>query len=203
MRTKIFLVPVVFLFTCSAVLAEATIPVDIKADNLKYYEATGLVEASGSVEVKLKDVTIRADRLLMDERTNVATAEGNVRLAASDYSAVSDTLVYNADTETSNFSNFKVGLTPPNLSGPLYVDAKNFTDLKNKMTGGPAEITTCDRAEPHFFLLADKISYYPNDHLDGRNVTLIVGEAPVFFLPYFYYDLHEQRRKNWSFGHNE
>jgi hypothetical protein len=191
------------VLACSPLLAETSVPVDIKADRLKYYENSDLVEASGSVEVELKGVTIQSDRLRMDSATNIATAEGNVKLIAADYTAAAGSLVYDADKESSNFSDFKARLAPGDLKGPLFLDAGQMTEKHDTMTGGPAELSTCDREKPHYFLLADKIGYFPGDHIEGRNVTVYVGEAPVLWLPVFYYDLHNQQHKNWTFGHND
>jgi lipopolysaccharide export system protein LptA len=188
---------------CRQAWAETAVPVDIKADQLKYYENSDIVEASGSVEVKLKGVVICADRLRMDSATNIATAEGNVKLTAADYTAASGLLVYDADKESSQFSGFQARLTPSDLKGPLFIDSRQMTERRDIMTGGPAELSTCDRENPHYFLLADRIGYFPGDHIEGRNVTIYVGEAPVLWLPIFYYDLHEQPHKNWVFGHNE
>jgi hypothetical protein len=179
------------------------IPVNIKADSLKFYEGTGLVEAAGSVEVRFEEATIYADRLKMDSATNIATAEGNVRLVAKEYDARSRTLIYDADTQTSRFSDFNVSLSPKNVRGKVYLSARDLSDDKNKMYGGPGSLTTCGEPTPHYFALANRVDYYPEDRVEARNATLFVGELPVFWMPYFYYDLKEQRRRNWSFGHNE
>ncbi|OGB90171.1 hypothetical protein A2625_04230 [candidate division WOR-1 bacterium RIFCSPHIGHO2_01_FULL_53_15] len=203
-RTSFLFLSLFLLLFLSPVLAdEKEIPANIKADRLKFNEETGLVEATGSVEVKLKGITIRSDRLIMDSETNIATAEGNVKMFAADYTAAAETLVYDAENESTKFEGFRSALSPAALKGKLFFNAGHLSEAGHKMQGGPAELTTCERAEPHFFAAADQVSYYPDDHLAGRNVTLFVGEAPVLWLPYFYYDLKDWRRKNWQFGRNE
>lgn len=192
------------LFFSSALYAgQADIPVNVKAETLRYFEDTGQVEALGSVEVKFKEVTIYADRLQMDSATNIATAEGNVRLVADDYRGRSSRLVYDANLGTSQFTDFKTKLLPGNLRGPLYVDARRLTDEKNVMRGGPGDLTTCDREPPHFFMVASRVQYFPKDHIDGWNAVLYMGEIPVLWLPYFWYDLKGEQKRNWIFGHNE
>jgi hypothetical protein len=190
------------IFLSSLVMAEAEIPVKVKADRLKYYEQSGLVEAFGSVEVKLKDVTINADHLLMDSSSNLATAEGNVRLLSSEYRASADHIVYDPDRDISSFSDFSTWVTPQKMRGKLFLKANNLTDLKSRMEGAQGLLTTCEQKLPHFFMRADRVEYYPNNHVEGYNVTVYEGELPVFWLPYLYYDLQRQRRKNWTFGHN-
>ena len=185
------------------VFAEADIPVEIKADQLKSIEGSNLVEAHGSVEVKLKEVTIYCDSLRMDQATNIATAEGNVSLFTHEYRAQATRLVYDADQAISTFSGFSARLSPRNARGDLYVAADKFKDLKDKMEGGPGSVTTCDRADPHFILKANKVSYFPEDKIVGWNVTMYTGELPVLWLPYVFYDLKGKRKKSWDLGHNE
>jgi lipopolysaccharide export system protein LptA len=204
MRSDKLLVLLFLFLTCSPLLAaETAIPVDIKADQLKYYENSDIVEASGSVEVKLKGVTIRSDRLRMDSVTNIATAEGNVILTADDYTAAAGSLIYDADKESSSFSSFEARLSPVALKGDLYINSGQMTEVHDKLSGGPAELSTCGRDSQHYYVLADQIGYFPDDHIEGRNVTVYVGSAPVLWLPVFYYDLHNQQKRNWTFGHNE
>lgn len=190
------------IFFCGVAWA-GEIPVDVKADKLRYVEGTGLVEASGSVEVRVKEITILSDFLLMDSSTNILTAEGRVRIITKDYQAISDSLTYDSEKEFSTFKQFKTRLSPSKIKGNLFVTTREISDQKSKMVGKGGEVTTCDYATPHFFSTADKFEYYPNDKLVGYNVTLYVGEAPVLWMPYLIYDLTQQHKKNWVIGHND
>jgi hypothetical protein len=195
-----------FLLTAYCLVLTAysqDIPVNIKADHLKFYENSTLIEANGSVEVQLKEATIKADRLLMDSATNVVTAEGHVCFLSKDYSGTAGRLVYNADTDQAGFSSFEVTLRPSKLKGDLYLVAREFRDDSRNLFGRDADLSTCQDEVPHYFLLADRLSYYPDNYLDARNATLYVGVLPVLWLPYFYYDLKEPWRRNWKFGQNE
>lgn len=195
----------VFCLLFSLPLFAQEIPVNIKSETLKFVEGTGIVIATGSVEVTFKDVIIYADRLRMDSETNVATAEGNVRIITKDYKATSDHLVYDADTELTAFSNFKTKLAPKRIRGHLYMTAEELTDLGDKMIGRGGTISTCDysgKDQPHFYTKADRIEYYPEDKIVGYNVTLYVGQTPAFWLPVAFYDLSQKRKQNWVFGHN-
>lgn len=179
------------------------IPVDVKADQLKFYEDSALVEASGSVEVKFKEVTIQADHLRMDSKTNVATAEGNVRLVAKEYRSASEKLTYDANRNFSTFTNFRSELHPKNIRGALYVNAKEVKDTRKVMRGGPGEVNTCGLLSPHYHLTASRIEYYPDDRIEGVNAVLYMGEMPVLWLPYIRYEMHRRRRENWTLGHND
>jgi len=179
------------------------IPVNIKAEKLKFIEGTSLIEASGSVEVKLEKVIIHADRLIMDSETNLATAEGNVKLFSADYQASADRLLYSADDERSKFINFKSRITAKKVEGPLYLSAGELDDAGKRMEGKKGLVTSCEYKTPHYYVRADKLTYYPTDKIEGFNVTLYVGELPILWLPYLYYDFDNDWRRNWLFGHNE
>ncbi|MFA5112993.1 MAG: hypothetical protein WC529_01720 [Candidatus Margulisiibacteriota bacterium] len=191
------------VFLSQSLVSAAEIPVNIKAEYLKFYEDSTLVEASGSVEVRLQDATIFADQLLMDSATNVVTAEGHVRLVAADYTGSAGQLVYDADADQAGFTSFEVVLRPSTLRGDLYLIADQFRDEGRDMSGRDVDLSTCQDAVPHYYLLADRLEYFPDDHLAASRATMYVGELPVFWLPYLYYDLKDQQRRNWTFGHNE
>jgi hypothetical protein len=192
----------VFLFLL-VVPVFAEIPVDIKADNLKFHEEAGLVEARGSVEVAFEGVTIYADRLRLNSSASLATAEGKVRQLGRDYSANSTHLTYDAARKILRFRDFKSIISPKNIRGNLYLNASSLEDLKTKMKGETGTLTTCDYSVPHYHLRAGGIEYYPQDKIEGKNATVYVGGLPVLWLPYLLYPLGEKQRKNWLFGHNE
>ncbi|MFH1386788.1 MAG: hypothetical protein ABIH50_03880 [bacterium] len=179
------------------------ITVDIKADKLRFIEDTGQIEAAGSVQVTIEGVMIMADSLKMDQATNIATAEGNVRLINQEYDASGQTLVYNTNNQEADFADFGAELSPATVKGKVYVTAKKLSDKKKQLTGGPGTVTTCEKNQPHYYLLADKIAFFPKDKVEGWNVTIYEGVIPVLWLPYLFYDLKGQQKQNWTFGHND
>ncbi|OGC12167.1 hypothetical protein A3K48_06855 [candidate division WOR-1 bacterium RIFOXYA12_FULL_52_29] len=200
--SKIIVIGFLFVLLALPVFAEKEkIPVNIKAEVLKYYEDTGQLKASGSVEVKLKGMTIFADDLLMDAGSNIATAEGNVRLFAKEYQANAAHLTYDTSAESTSFLGFSSTVAPASLKGKVFVGARRLDENKGDMLGGPGEMSTCDRE--HYWLAADRIAYYPDDRLEAWNVVVWVGELPLFWLPYYVYDLKGEKKRNWVFGTND
>jgi len=194
---------IISLLLASFSFASEEIPVNVKSEKLKFIEGTGIIEASGSVEVKFKEVVIYADILRMDSESNVATAEGNVRIVTRDYQAVSNYIIYDASREVSTFSGFETALSPAKVKGKLYLSARELNDLGNKMLGGGGELTTCGDETPHFFTTAERVEYYPEDKVIGYNVFLHVGEMPALWMPVMVYDLSRKQKRNWVFGHNQ
>lgn len=191
------------LFLCSSLLAEEQ-PVNVKADLLRYYEETGLLEASGRVEVEIDEVTITADRLWLDSKSKLLTAEGQVKIRNREYGAAADLLNYDLNTKLSRLEGFSTVSRPARLREPLYLYSRRTSDNRRVMTGEQGIGTTCDYSgRPHYFLRANKVTYYPGEKVEGDNVTMYVGMLPVFWTPYFYYDLTKRPRRNWTFGYNE
>lgn len=181
---------------------EKEIPVDIKADTLKYIEGSNIVSAFGSVEIKLKEIIIYADSLIMDTKTKIVTAEGNVRITGI-YTAECQTITYSVSNETSLYRGFSTIASPSQMKGKLFLKSDLLLDFKNKMLGEEGKLTTCDYASPHYFTATRKVIYYPNDKIEGFNVTFYIMDKPVLWAPYIFYDLKKKRKRNWSFGHNE
>ncbi|MBN2058736.1 MAG: hypothetical protein JW782_08060 [Candidatus Saganbacteria bacterium] len=198
---SLFLLFLPFLFVSCALADE--IPVNLKADELQLIEGSGIVRAHGSVEVALKGVLIKADHLVMDQRSNTATAEGHVVMVTKDYCAQAGSIAYDATSEVTYFSGFSTKLNPRKIQGTLYLSAEELTDLGDRMLGQQGDLTTCDSSSPHFHLVADRVEFYEDDKIIGYNVTLFVGNMPALWLPVIYYDLSEQARRNWVYGHNE
>ncbi|HVN67303.1 MAG TPA: hypothetical protein VMT55_02950, partial [Candidatus Sulfotelmatobacter sp.] len=193
---------VLLIFSPAVFADQADIPVELKADKLKYFEDSPIVEASGSVEARLKEVTIFADRLRFDSATNIVTAEGNVRLTGAAYQAAAGSLTYDASREISSFGNFRSSVQPATARAPFYLTARQMTERDNEMTGQKGTATTCEDDDPHWLMTADRIGYYPDDRIEGWNTVMYVGNLPVLWLPYLRYDLSKQKKRNWSFGHN-
>jgi len=202
-RTKLLVFSSILIVCLCLPAAADEIPVNVKADSLKFYEDTGMVEALGSVEARLKGVTIYADRLRMDSKSNVVTAEGAVRLKARDYTAFSESIVYDPETSLSTFSDFKTNVTPSDAKGDLYLSAENLVERQNEMRGEEGSLTSCGDDTAHYTMMAERIEYYPNDKIIGYNVTFYVGGMPALWMPLLVYDLNRRHKKNWVFGHND
>lgn len=204
MKTKLLFLALLCACAFSAYAKE--IPVNIKAEVLKFSEEKNLVTASGSVEVRLKGITLYADKLEMDTISNIVTAEGNVKMAGAGYDAVGEHITYHTSSEVTNFHGFRSTQSPPNIKGNLYLLGDSITDYKDKMVGYDAGITTCDNKDPHYFAIAKKVTYYPEDKIVGFSATFYerwLTGLPAMWAPYIYYDLKKQRKKNWTIGRNE
>ncbi|MBU0687247.1 MAG: hypothetical protein KKB81_05290 [Candidatus Margulisbacteria bacterium] len=206
MRRKIFLLFVLLLlqtiFTVCPSFAE-DVPVDLKADSLKYNEEKGIIEASGSVVIQIEGFTMHADNLIVDVNSNIITAEGNVLLDTGDYQAYSRSLTYDVSNEVAYLNSFHTVLTPSMLKGELFLKADKVIDRVSMLEGEEGDITTCDYKKPHYDTKAKKVEYYPDDMVVGHSVTFYINQVPVMWMPYFIYPLKKRRGKMPTTGQNE
>ncbi|MBU0574574.1 MAG: hypothetical protein KKH83_08890 [Candidatus Margulisbacteria bacterium] len=226
MKKMLFMIPALLFAACT--LAAEEIPVhphtinkdkennngvgvNIKAEKLKYIQETGIVIASGSVEVEIEGLHIHSDSLTMNTTNNVVTAEGNITMYGGplDYHATSSFITYNVSSETASFRDFRTKTSPSNISGTVYLQAQDIEDQKTRMLGKEGILTTCDYAEhgrPHYITTARKIEYYPDDKIVGYWVSFYeqwIGKVWMGGSPYLVYDLKKRNKKNWVIGQNQ
>ena len=181
------------LFPLATPTLSQEIPVNLKANTLKYEEERGVVTASGSVEVYFEELLIRADELEVDVKTLVATAEGQVVISRQDYEGHGEKITYYAETEVAKLTNFSTVLSPPEVKGKIYLKARQLQEDKLKKEGLDGQATTCDYEEPHYYLKASRVEYYPGDKIVGYNVTLYVNRLPVMWTAYYIISFKKQR----------
>jgi len=200
------LLPLLLLCACALSAYAGEIPVNIKAETLKFSEEKNIVTATGSVEIKFNNITILADMLEMHSAYDIITAEGNVKIKGGEYDAFGEKLVYNISNEVSTLYDFTTIQSPPTIKGKLFLSGNKITDYKNKMIGSDTGVSTCDEKKKHYLVMAKKVEYYPDDKIIGYSVTFYEGwieKAPIMWVPYIYYDLKKHRKRNWTFGNNQ
>ncbi len=181
------------------------VPVNIKADNLKFDQEAGVITASGSVEIRFEGLTIYSDSARLDTAANLATAEGHVRVKHADYDITSELITYDMSAESSVVFKLRTVFYPSDINANLYVSAEKLRDLPDVKMGENGSITTCDYANPHYHINARWFDYYPDDKLVGYWVILYVGSVPTpFITPYYIYNIKKKRSPyNFVFGYND
>jgi LPS-assembly protein len=198
---KIFLSLFIAFLLPHAIFAQDL--VNIKADHLKLSEEEDGITASGSVEVVFRKATIKADRVFIDEKNDIVTAEGNVSIIMDKDSSSSKYLVYNISSEALDEIGFSTKLSPKSMKGHVYVFSERVYQKNEIASGESGVMTTCERELPHFYLTADKFKITSGEKMEGRNVVFHVGNLPVLWLPYFYFDPEMKQSENFSFGQNQ
>ncbi|MDR7419832.1 MAG: hypothetical protein QN178_13095 [Armatimonadota bacterium] len=177
-----------------ATLAQAEIPVTLRARTFRFDRATRVLTASGDVVVVYQDVTITADHLRADLETNDVRAEGRVTIEVSGYRARGAALDYNLTTRRGRIDQAATEYTSPYVRGTIHVRAQVVEGtLGGATTGRSAFCTTCEGPNPVVYLTAGELSFYPNDRIVGRRVSVWIGGRRIITWPYFLIHLRERR----------
>jgi len=178
-----------FAFCALAHAQDESTAVEINGDQVQYSVTDTKVVATGNVVVKRAGVTLTCDRMEFDRSQNVGVAEGNVVLTREDGGRLTgDKMIYNFNTLKGDFVQAKIKSVPFYGAGEkISKDANNHIHLQN------GYITTCDHDKPHFRFKSPTVDIYPGDKAVARNVTLVFGKVPVFWLPKYTQDLKQKK----------
>src|SRR5579862_251651 len=168
-------------------------PVEINADRQRF--EGGLAIAEGHAVVSYVDTTIYADYAQYDTASHDILVRGNVRIyeqpqppkpgqttgGKPGHVFVGERAVYNLDTKELRGANFRGDFDP------FFFSADSLSTIGSnayQIRGGV--FTTSDSSKPDFHLRAKSVRIYPKDRIIFSNVTLYVGQTPVFWFPYLW-----------------
>jgi LPS-assembly protein len=170
-------------------------PLEINSVNT-YYEG-GIAIADTDVVVRYGDATIYCDHAEYNSDTHDIFLKGNVRFYRERYAFTADRAVYNTQTKELKMADFG-GPKPP-----FQILGDNLASItENQYTIFNGFITTSDSSKPDYQLRARRMRIYGNDRIILSNVTLFLGQTPVFWFPYIYQSLNNQFSYNLEPGYN-
>ncbi|MFH1244853.1 MAG: hypothetical protein V1662_00020 [Candidatus Omnitrophota bacterium] len=187
--TLIFFLSMGFCSLCfGAEQTEEKPPILCNGDQVEFLEQEQRLIAAGNVEIIYGDVKINGDKADICLATKEGIIEGNVVVYQKDSVLSGEKATYNFDAgsgviQQANFSSQLIyGKTPYAVKeGP------------NKISTRKSYMTTCDLAEPHYRIMARSADMFLNDKVIMRNVIIYVGDIPLFYLPYYSYDMKPTR----------
>ncbi len=166
-------------------LDSLTSDLNIEGMETTYDPDTGLAIAKGDVHISYADVEIRCGMASYNATTGEVIARDNVVIWKAGTTYKGDNIIYNANT--GDISGDAVRSTMPMEIGSLFYQTDKFeteTKLIQRVDGGETFLTTHDSEEPNFRLRARSLTIYPDDRVVLKNVTVLAGDTPVFYLPY-------------------
>lgn len=177
-------------------------PVDIVNADQTYFE-NGVAIAEGNVVIQYGDTTIYADYGQYHTDTHDVFITGHVRIFREGEIFVGERAVYNLETKKLHAANFQGDFYPFRFSA----DSVNSIGAPGAYVVKDASFTTSDSSIPDYQLRAKSARIYTGQRIIMRNVTLYVGNVPVFWWPYLYqplrrdmsYTLHPGYYSGWGF----
>jgi LPS-assembly protein len=179
----------VLLLPFYAVAGSTDKPVETKADQIDFHGETKRAVATGNVVVTYGATRLTADKVSVDNVTKDAYAEGNVHIFSEGKSEWhGDQLQYNFTTGAVNSGSARA------YSDTYYLAAgKTESQSKDHYILRNSEFTTSEYPHPSWKWKCGSVVYYPDEKIIFRNAVLYAGDVPVFYFPYFYYDLDDIR----------
>jgi LPS-assembly protein len=148
---------------------------------VEFDPATGTITAPYGVEIHYRDIVLTAQRVTANERTGEVLAEGNVTIVTADHVWMGEDIYYNFRTREMHAGKFKTG------HDPAYVAAEGLagSQVDDIYTARNAVITTDNYENPLFKIRARRLTFVPNEYVEGYDAFLFLGEVPVFYFPYY------------------
>jgi len=177
-RASIFLL--LLTLNICAFPQEKIIPVVLDGDEVNYLQEESKAVAKGNVKVVYKDIILYCDEIIYDTKTNSAEIKGNVKIVTEKGTLYGDYAVYDFTNQQATIKDLRV------QSPPMYGRAEDTEKVSSeKYVIKRGYVTTCDLDEPHYRLVAKRITIYPGKKVVAKNVILKVGNTPIFYLPYY------------------
>ena len=159
----------------------------LTADYVTYEKVDGedLIIAKDEVQLKYQDIEIKADYLKINLTTNLFFASGEVLFKQDETETNCEEFTYNWKTKKVILLRLKGELTGEGIKGKVYYQGEkmeNFPEL-TEIIGG--SFTTCELEEPHYHIVAKKMTIYPEDKIIARNISWYEGKIKIISLPYF------------------
>lgn len=184
-----------------AVLDSLTSDLNIEGLETSFDPTTGLAIAKGDVRISYTDVEIRCGQASYNQMTGEVIARDKVIIWKSGITYKGENILYNANS--GEISGDAVRSSQAMDLGSLFFQTDRFdteTKLSQKLEGTDTYLTTHDSENPNFRLRARGLTVIPEDKVILRNVTVLAGNVPVFYLPYLSQSLEAEAGYKFNFG---
>jgi len=189
----------IFLANTSVILAqeqeensELPEPIDITASTITYNQNSGILMASGDVELSYKGHKFSCEELNFDTVHDNLTARGNVDWQYKTWAVKGEKVRYDFMADSGVFVNARSEFAPWHCYGEQIIRSGT-----NEMVLINGWVSTCDLFSPHWRVSSDRITVTLDDAIRAWNTSTYIGKIPVFWVPYFSRSLKE-RRSRWS-----
>ncbi|MEM9399414.1 MAG: hypothetical protein AAF984_04335 [Verrucomicrobiota bacterium] len=172
---------------------QSRIPLEITSDGDNRYE-DGIAYAQGNVVVRYGGDVIYADEVSFNKAKRTIEGRGNVRIFVDGQIFRGSRLLYNLDTRAVKSLDFRTARDKIFAYGEE-VD----TPKEDKYVIKKGWLTTHNSENPSYRLKADTIEIYPDDSVVMKNVTVMIGDVPVMWVPIVSQGLGE-KRGNFELG---
>ncbi len=166
--------------------------VNFNADSIFYNFKSEDMTLSGNAQLIYRTSTLNADSININLKTEKSVTHGNAKLKDGTQLMIGDDIKF--DIEDQN-GIVKGGATKFD-KGFYYGDeirkvGKEVFDVDN------GYFTTCDDAEPHFYIYSKYMRMYRNERIVMKPVVFYVNHFPIFAIPFGTFSLKRGRKSGF------
>ncbi len=152
--------------------------VEMKADTVTYQQESGLVTASGNVQLDWLGKVLKADNIEIKVQVKQLDAQGNVSIAESSNTIFTDKIRYDMDKQQGEMTNTF------GCSSPIFFRAEKMYKISSdtyKIEN--VTISNCDLDNPHHYAYAKNGLFVVDKKITISKAVYYVGGVPVFYFP--------------------
>ncbi len=168
--------------------------VDYSAERVDYDADSGMIHLSTGVVVRESTWTVKGDDVRLDVNRRLVTSDGPVILEGKGGAMYGNAGEFDLGDHTGTMFDASGGYGEWRIHGPraaLNADCgAAFSD---------ADFTSCDLKVPHYHFHGTSVTVVPHSALSAWNVLFYLGDYPLFYFPYFYYDISPEHLVRWKF----
>jgi len=163
-------------------------PVEVRADQVEYFDGLRKVVATGNVEAVYHETKLTCDRATIYMDTKDAYLEGKVRLVQMGGLLKGEEMVYNFETRKGTV------LAAEGEAGPWHTRGDRADKIAaDTYVHHRGYLTSCDFEEPHTRLQAREVRVFMDDKVVLKNAVMYVGAVPLFYVPSYTHILDDKR----------
>ena len=148
----------------------------------------GTSELAGDVIIQRNKQRLNADKASFNSKKNQVKADGNVILSTDTTSFSSDSIDYDLINERGVFNNAKYQVKGTHTNGR---SSRIQQKSRDELELADATYTTCPAPDPSWHIASDNININQATQVGtAKNVTLRVGNVPIFYLPWISFPLN-------------
>ncbi len=161
---------------------------NIRGDQVEYFQGEGKVVASGNVEAVYRDSKLTCDQAVIYMATKDAYLRGRVRLVQLSGFLKGEEMIYNFETKKGTVLEAEGEAGPWRTRGER---AQKIAPDAYIHRGG--YLTSCDFEQPHTRLQAKEVKVFLDDRVVLKNAVMYVGRVPVLYVPSYTHPLDDKR----------
>lgn len=138
-----------------------------------------LTVATGNVTARYRDMSITAGKGEVDYKTNIAVFEEDVVFKLGIQEARGNRVEVDIRTWQWSIETANIEISPEFVKGrikaPVFAGSSKLSGLRDREASAfQSHVTTCNLAHPHYGILAQEMTVYPNDKIIFKNAQFIV-----------------------------